>query len=67
MHKNQLFFLPSIEPKKKGRIMLINNFEEQEDCPQTLETLLEKIDELNKKVQANTKEILELKQILNSK
>ena len=44
-----LFFLPSIEPKKKGRITLINNFEEPEDCPQTLETLLEKIDELNKK------------------
>ena len=67
MHKNQLFFLPSTEPKKKGRITLINNFEELEDCPQTLETLLEKIDELNKKVQANTREILELKQILNSK
>ena len=67
MHINQLFFLPSIEPKKKGRITLINNFEEQEGCPQTLETLLEKIDELNKKVQANTKEIFELKQILNSK
>ena len=65
MNKNKLFFLLSIEPKKKGRITLINNFEEPEDCPQTLETLLEKINELNKKVQANTEEIFDERQASN--
>ena len=45
---------------------MVNDFEDPHDCPETFETLLEKVEELNKRVQANTEEILELKQRLDS-
>jgi hypothetical protein len=47
-----------IEPEIKGRINVIND---QESCPETIETVLEKLNQLIQIVQENKVEIEELK------
>ena len=49
-----------IEPEIKGRINIINDVD-PESCPETIETVLEKLNQLTQIVQENKKEIEELK------
>ena len=49
-----------VEPEIKGRINIINDVD-PESCPETIETVLEKLNQLTQIVQENKKEIEELK------
>ena len=58
--KEYIIFKTPIEPEIKGRINILNNVD-PESCPETIETVLEKLNELTQIVQENKEEIEELK------